>query len=187
VLDDKVAALTAELRAIELWDSLLESAVPINEIDRAGGLEARRRRRSEIIGEINILLNKTGRDSERTQHGMPLSAGAGLLSYFSVFTSLSTLLMLCAPVFVSAVRLRSVGRIRALVHAVAGDALRGTSSGHFQCPAFVTWKSLRSLTAMSSAARKMDGRSEGKIISSRLILNGAYVCFHSSDVFLKRM
>ena len=74
MLDDKLAALTAELRAIELWDSLLESAVPINEIDRAGGLEARRRRRSEIIGEINILLNKTGRDSERAQHGMPLSA-----------------------------------------------------------------------------------------------------------------
>jgi hypothetical protein len=64
----------AELRAIEFWDRLPESAVPINELDRTVGLEARRIRRLEIIGEINVLLNKTGRDSDRTRHGIPLSA-----------------------------------------------------------------------------------------------------------------
>jgi hypothetical protein len=45
VLDNKLGSLMAELRAIEFWDRMPESAVPINEIDRAGGLEARRMRR----------------------------------------------------------------------------------------------------------------------------------------------
>jgi hypothetical protein len=51
VPDDKLESLMSELRAI----------------DRIGGLEARRIRRLEIVGEINVLLNKTGRDSDRTQ------------------------------------------------------------------------------------------------------------------------
>ena len=72
--DDKLESLMAELRAIELWDRLAEGAVLMNEIDRAGGLEARRRRRLEIIGKIGVLLNKADRDSDRARHGMPLSA-----------------------------------------------------------------------------------------------------------------
>ena len=65
--DDKLESLMSELRAIELWDRLPENAGRMNESDRAGCVEARRRRRCEIIVEINVLLNKTGRDSDRTQ------------------------------------------------------------------------------------------------------------------------
>ena len=71
---DKLESLIAELQAIEFWDRMPESAVLINEIDRIGGFEARRIRRLEIVGEINVLLNKTGRDSERMPYNMPLSA-----------------------------------------------------------------------------------------------------------------
>jgi hypothetical protein len=74
VPDDKLESLMAELRAIEFWDCMPESAVLINEMDRIGGFEARRIRRLEIIVEINVLLNKTGRDSDRVPHSMPLSA-----------------------------------------------------------------------------------------------------------------
>lgn len=69
--DDKLESLMAELRAIEFWDRMSESAVPINEIDRTGGFEARRIRRLEIIGEINILLNKSGRDSDQMPYSTP--------------------------------------------------------------------------------------------------------------------
>jgi hypothetical protein len=66
VPDDKLDALMAELRAIELWDRLRESSVLVNEFDRAGGSEARRMRRHEIVDEIDSLLKKEIEDSERT-------------------------------------------------------------------------------------------------------------------------
>jgi len=69
VPDDKLESLMAELRAIELWDRLRTKAVLSDEIDHAGDFEARRRRRREIIDEIDVLLNKkAGRDSERMPH-----------------------------------------------------------------------------------------------------------------------
>jgi hypothetical protein len=74
VPDDKLDSLMAELRAIEFWDHMPENTVLINEMDRIGGVEARRIRRLEIIGEINVLLNKTGRDSDRMAYSMSLSA-----------------------------------------------------------------------------------------------------------------
>lgn len=46
--DDKLEMLMAELRAIELWDQLDGGAVPMNELDRIGGFQARRMRRLEI-------------------------------------------------------------------------------------------------------------------------------------------
>jgi hypothetical protein len=64
VPDDKLDALMAELRAIELWDRLRESSVLVNEFDRAGGLEARRMRRREIVDEIDFLLKKEIEGSE---------------------------------------------------------------------------------------------------------------------------
>jgi hypothetical protein len=73
VSDDKLEMLMAELRAIELWDRLPEGAVLVNEIDRAGGLEARRTRRLEIISEIGVLLNKADRDSDQAPHGTTVS------------------------------------------------------------------------------------------------------------------
>ena len=48
VPDDKLEMLMAELRAIELWDQLDGGAVPMNELDRIGGFQARRMRRLEI-------------------------------------------------------------------------------------------------------------------------------------------
>jgi hypothetical protein len=66
--------LMAELRAIELWDRLREKAVLSDGTDHRWDFEARRRRRREINDEIDALLNKAGRDSDRKQHGMPLSA-----------------------------------------------------------------------------------------------------------------
>lgn len=56
--DDKLDALMAELRAIELWDRLPEGVVPTSEIYRAGCLEARRMRRHEINAEIEALQKK---------------------------------------------------------------------------------------------------------------------------------
>jgi len=55
VLDDKLDALMAELRAIELWDQQGENLAPSNEISRAGR-QARQMRRLAIISEINNLL-----------------------------------------------------------------------------------------------------------------------------------
>jgi hypothetical protein len=66
--------LMAELRAIELWDRLREKAVLSDKTDHAGDFEARRMRRREIMDEIDILLNKADRDSDRVPHTMPLSA-----------------------------------------------------------------------------------------------------------------
>jgi hypothetical protein len=62
VLDDKLESLMAELRAIELWDQLPEGAALMNEIDRAGALEARRRRRHEIINEIDVRCKEHNSD-----------------------------------------------------------------------------------------------------------------------------
>jgi hypothetical protein len=73
VPDDKLEALMAELRAIELWDRLRESPVLVNEFDRAGGLEARRIRRREIVGEIDSLVKMEIEDSNSAADGMPLS------------------------------------------------------------------------------------------------------------------
>jgi len=73
VPDDKLESLMAELRAIEFWDRMSESAVLINKIEPTGAFEARRIRRLEIIDEINILLNKTGRDSAQLPGSTPLS------------------------------------------------------------------------------------------------------------------
>lgn len=72
--DDKLESLMAELRAIELWDRLPEKGVLRDEIDLAGGLEARRMRRREIVDEIDALLKKQIEDSESAADGMPLSA-----------------------------------------------------------------------------------------------------------------
>jgi hypothetical protein len=75
VPDDKLESLMAELRAIEFWDRMPESAVLIKKIERTGAFEARRIRRLEIIDEINVLLNKTGRDSAaQMPDSMPQSA-----------------------------------------------------------------------------------------------------------------
>jgi hypothetical protein len=74
VPDTKLESLMAELRAIEFWDRMPESAILINEMDRIGGVEARRIRRLEIIGEINVLLDKTGRESDQMPYSTPLSA-----------------------------------------------------------------------------------------------------------------
>jgi hypothetical protein len=73
VPNSKLEALMAELRAIELWDRLREGSVLVNEIDRAGGLEARRMRLREIVDEIDSLLKKEIDDSESAADGMPLS------------------------------------------------------------------------------------------------------------------
>jgi hypothetical protein len=54
VPDDKLEMLMAELRAIELWDRLREKAVLSDGPDHAGDFEARRRRRREIIDEIDV-------------------------------------------------------------------------------------------------------------------------------------
>ena len=72
--DNKLDALMAELRAIDLWDRLRENAVQSDDIDRAGGLDARRMRRREIIDEIDALLKKQIEGSESAADGMPLSA-----------------------------------------------------------------------------------------------------------------
>jgi hypothetical protein len=74
VPDNKLDVLMAEVRAIEFWDRMPESAVLMNESDRTGGFEARRIRRLEIICETNVLLNKTGRDSDSIPYSMPVSA-----------------------------------------------------------------------------------------------------------------
>jgi hypothetical protein len=57
VRDDKLDALIAELRAMDLWDRLRAEAAREDDIDRSG-FAARRMRRLEIIGEINTLLAK---------------------------------------------------------------------------------------------------------------------------------
>ena len=54
--DNKLDALLAELRAIELWDQLQEDAVLRDEIDYALGFEARWMRRLEIVSEVRALL-----------------------------------------------------------------------------------------------------------------------------------
>jgi hypothetical protein len=75
VSDDKLDTLTAELRAIDFWDQLSEGAtLMMNEIDRAGGFEARRMRRLEIIDEIDGLLTKEIKILTERRHGTPLSA-----------------------------------------------------------------------------------------------------------------
>ena len=50
--NDKLVALVAELRAIELWDRAGEKLKPAPE----GEIEARRLRRLEIIHEIDAML-----------------------------------------------------------------------------------------------------------------------------------
>jgi hypothetical protein len=57
-VNDKLAALAAELQVIELWDRTGERADPPDELDRAG-LKARRLRRLEIIREIEALTGKS--------------------------------------------------------------------------------------------------------------------------------
>jgi hypothetical protein len=57
VRDDKLDALIAELRAMDLWDRPRAEAPQEDDIDRSG-FEARQMRRLEIIGEINALLAK---------------------------------------------------------------------------------------------------------------------------------
>jgi hypothetical protein len=58
VLDDKLESLMAELRAIDLWDRMRGDAALREEFGCAGGVEARRRRRREVMDEIDILMNK---------------------------------------------------------------------------------------------------------------------------------
>ena len=55
--DDKLDALMAELRAMDLWDRLRAEAALEDDLGRSG-FEARQMRRLEIIGEINALLAK---------------------------------------------------------------------------------------------------------------------------------
>ena len=55
---DKLNALRAELRAMELWDRARENGVFEDEIIRAGR-RARCMRRSEIMREINALVRQT--------------------------------------------------------------------------------------------------------------------------------
>jgi hypothetical protein len=57
VRDDKLDALIAELRAMDLWDRQRAKAFLEDDIDRAG-FAARQMRRLEIIGEIDTLLAK---------------------------------------------------------------------------------------------------------------------------------
>jgi hypothetical protein len=64
---DKLGALRAELRAIELWNRPREAGILGNEIFLVG-LQARQMRRLEIIRQIN-LLTKADRDSERCVGG----------------------------------------------------------------------------------------------------------------------
>jgi hypothetical protein len=52
--DDKLDVLTAELRAIELWDKQVGKAAPEDKISRAG-FKARRMRQGEIMREIDAL------------------------------------------------------------------------------------------------------------------------------------
>jgi hypothetical protein len=70
--DDKLGALRAELRAIQVWDR--EEASLSDGIDRAVGLEARRVRRREIIDEIDSLLKTDIEDADSGADGVPLSA-----------------------------------------------------------------------------------------------------------------
>jgi hypothetical protein len=67
VLDDKLAALIAELRAIDLWDQARETDLE-DDIERAG-FEARRIRRSEIVREINT---REGREHFASVYTYPL-------------------------------------------------------------------------------------------------------------------
>jgi hypothetical protein len=68
---DKLNALRAELRAMELWDRVRENGVFEDEIYRTGR-RARSMRRSEIMQEINALLRQTsGRVSEK-ENGVSL-------------------------------------------------------------------------------------------------------------------
>lgn len=55
--DDKLDALIAELRAMDLWDRQRAEAALEDDIGRSG-FAARQMRRLEIIGEINALLAK---------------------------------------------------------------------------------------------------------------------------------
>jgi hypothetical protein len=73
VPDDKLERLMAELQAIELWDRIQGESIPRNEFGCAGSVLARRIRRLEIIGEINVLLNKVDRASDRARYGVRLS------------------------------------------------------------------------------------------------------------------
>lgn len=79
--DDKLEMLMAELRAIELWDQLDGGAVPMNELDRIGGFQARRMRRLEIIDEIGTLPTKESEILTGPQHGRHLSALTGRLRH----------------------------------------------------------------------------------------------------------
>ena len=67
--DDKLGALRAELRAIQVWDR--EEASLSDEIDRAVGLEARRVRRREIIDEIDALLKTDTEGAGSGADGVP--------------------------------------------------------------------------------------------------------------------
>jgi hypothetical protein len=67
--DDKLGALRAELRAIQVWDR--EEASLSDEIDRAGGLEARQMRRREIIDEIDAGLKTDIEDADSGADGVP--------------------------------------------------------------------------------------------------------------------
>jgi hypothetical protein len=63
VPDDKLQALMAELRAIELWNRSREEGSLGNEIYKVG-FQARQMRQLEIMREINILLRNTDQPSK---------------------------------------------------------------------------------------------------------------------------
>ena len=61
--DDKLQALMAELRAIELWSRSREEGSFGNEIYKVG-FQARQMRQLEIMSQIDILLRNADRSSE---------------------------------------------------------------------------------------------------------------------------
>lgn len=61
--DDKLQALMAELRAIELWNRSREEGSFGNEIYKVG-FRARQMRHLEIMSQIDILLRNADRSSE---------------------------------------------------------------------------------------------------------------------------
>ena len=61
--NDKLQALMAELRAIELWNRSREEGSLGNEINKVG-FQARQMRQFEIMRQINILLRNADQPSE---------------------------------------------------------------------------------------------------------------------------
>jgi hypothetical protein len=69
VPNDKLESLMAEMRAINLWNQLPDDVVLMNEIDRAGGVEARRIRRLEIIVEIGVISESGTKKCRTSESG----------------------------------------------------------------------------------------------------------------------